>query len=326
MVPAGEAAANVFTLVVAKDPSDPAYADDPDVKQYIADVGTYGPGVDAKVGNVFTGYNGAFLTVDALTRAAKMDGGLTRANLMNAFWSFNTKSPIAIGGVAKVDGVKDAYIAEYGVMAGVRPDRADVQGGRRRQDRRRGSRRSVRRLTVMSRARSRRGTSPRRIAPRHTRSRVHRHPGCNIKRADRKLRQVDDRRPCSDQRARVNNPPQATRPRAMSGNDEDALVEVPALGDVRQLPRQALRRTDRHGDQLSGRHSLGNRLLPVRVGDVLAGRAERCPSWSPGGPDGDHRPDDRQFPGDRSSNGSRPRMLNHSRNGRRADTVDRSSN
>jgi len=117
MVPAGDAAANVFTLVVAKDPSDPAYADDPDVKQYIADVGTYGAGVDAKVGNVFTGYNGAFLTVDALNRAAKMDGGLTRANLMNAFWSFNTNSPIAIGGVAKVDGVKDAYIAEYGVMA-----------------------------------------------------------------------------------------------------------------------------------------------------------------------------------------------------------------
>jgi hypothetical protein len=52
-----------------------------------------------------------------LNRAAKMDGGLTRANLMNAFWSFNTNSPIAIGGVAKVDGVKDAYIAEYGVMA-----------------------------------------------------------------------------------------------------------------------------------------------------------------------------------------------------------------
>jgi len=46
-----------------------------------------------------------------------MDGGLTRANLMNAFWSFNTKTPIAIGGIAKVDGVTDAYISEYGVMA-----------------------------------------------------------------------------------------------------------------------------------------------------------------------------------------------------------------
>ena len=75
MVPAGEAAANVYTLVVAKDPSDPAYADDEGVKQYLADVGTYGQGVDPTVGNVFTGYNAAFLIVDALTRAAEMEGG-----------------------------------------------------------------------------------------------------------------------------------------------------------------------------------------------------------------------------------------------------------
>ncbi|MEP7201174.1 MAG: ABC transporter substrate-binding protein [Ilumatobacteraceae bacterium] len=117
MVPAGEAAANVFTLVVAKDPSDPAYADDAGVKQYLADVGTYGPGIDAKVGNVFTGYNAAFYVVDALTRASKMDGGLTRANLMNGFWSFDLKGPIAIGGIGHVDGVTDAYISEFGVMS-----------------------------------------------------------------------------------------------------------------------------------------------------------------------------------------------------------------
>ena len=36
---------------------------------------------------------------------------------MNAFWSFNLKGPIAIGGIGHVDGIKDAYIAEYGVMA-----------------------------------------------------------------------------------------------------------------------------------------------------------------------------------------------------------------
>jgi ABC-type branched-subunit amino acid transport system substrate-binding protein len=117
MVPAGEAAANVFTLVVAKDPSDPAYADDEGVKQYLADVGQYGPGIDATVGNVFTGYNAGFYVVDALTRAAAMDGGLTRANLMNAFWSFDLKGPIAIGGIGHVDGVTDAYISEFGVMA-----------------------------------------------------------------------------------------------------------------------------------------------------------------------------------------------------------------
>jgi len=117
MVPAGEAAANVYTLVVAKDPSDPSYADDEGVKQYLEDVATYGPGIDSKVGNVFTGYNAAFMTVDALTRAAKMDGGLTRANLMNAFWSYNIVGPIAIGGIAHVDGITDAYISEFGVMS-----------------------------------------------------------------------------------------------------------------------------------------------------------------------------------------------------------------
>lgn len=81
MVPAGEAAANVHTLVVLKDPSDPAFAEDPDVQEYLADVAEYAPDVDPAVGNVATGYNAAFLIVDAATRAAEMEGGLTRANI-----------------------------------------------------------------------------------------------------------------------------------------------------------------------------------------------------------------------------------------------------
>jgi ABC-type branched-subunit amino acid transport system substrate-binding protein len=117
MVPAGEAAANVHTLVQLKDPADPAYADDPDVQQYLADVAEFGAGVDPAIGNVATGYNAAFLITDALTRAAEMEGGLTRANLMNAFWSLNTDQPLTVGGVAKVDGITDAYVAEYGIMA-----------------------------------------------------------------------------------------------------------------------------------------------------------------------------------------------------------------
>jgi branched-chain amino acid transport system substrate-binding protein len=118
MVPAGEAAANVYTLVAIKDASDPAYADDPAVMQYFDDVAKYGPGIDPKVGNVGTGYNAAFLVADALTRAAAMEGGLTRANLMNAFWSYDVTSPLALdGAVAKVDGVTDAYISEFGIMA-----------------------------------------------------------------------------------------------------------------------------------------------------------------------------------------------------------------
>jgi hypothetical protein len=46
-----------------------------------------------------------------------MEGGLTRANMMNAFWSFDIEQPLTVGGVAHVDGIEDAYIAEYGVMA-----------------------------------------------------------------------------------------------------------------------------------------------------------------------------------------------------------------
>lgn len=117
MAPAGEAAANVHTLVVLKDPADPAFADDPAIVQYLEDVATYGDGVDPTIGSVGTGYNAAFLIQDALQRAAEAEGGLTRANLMNAFWSFDFVPPLALGGVASVDGVNDAYISEFGVMA-----------------------------------------------------------------------------------------------------------------------------------------------------------------------------------------------------------------
>ena len=117
MVPAGEAAANVHTIVQLKDPADPAYAEDENVQQYIADVQQYGAGADPTIGNIATGYNAAFVIADALTRAAEAEGGLTRANLMNAFWSLDLEAPLALGGTAKVDGTTDAYVAEYGVMA-----------------------------------------------------------------------------------------------------------------------------------------------------------------------------------------------------------------
>ena len=117
MIPAGEAAANVHTLVVQKDPADPAHAEDPAVQQYLEDVATYGEGLDPNVGNVATGWTVGFLIEDAVNRALEMEGGLTRANLMNAFWSYNIESPLALGGIAHVDGVTDAYINEFGVMA-----------------------------------------------------------------------------------------------------------------------------------------------------------------------------------------------------------------
>jgi branched-chain amino acid transport system substrate-binding protein len=117
MVPAGEAAANVHTLVVAKDPGDPAYADDPGMQEYLADVEQYGEGVDPTIGNVATGWTTGYQIEDAVTRALESEEGLTRASLMNAFWSMDLELPLSLGGVARVDGVTDAYVAEYGVMA-----------------------------------------------------------------------------------------------------------------------------------------------------------------------------------------------------------------
>ena len=65
---------------------------------------------------MLTGYNFAALLIDTLTRAAALDGGLTRANIMNAAWATDFSVPLLIGGSYKVDGITDAYGSEYVVM------------------------------------------------------------------------------------------------------------------------------------------------------------------------------------------------------------------
>jgi branched-chain amino acid transport system substrate-binding protein len=114
VAPAGEAAAEAYTIVYTKDPGDATYADDPAIKAYLADVAQYGNGADGKIGSTATGYTIGYLITENLKRAAAMTGGLTRANLMNAIWSTDTATPLAIGGKAHVDGTTDAYAAEYG--------------------------------------------------------------------------------------------------------------------------------------------------------------------------------------------------------------------
>ena len=114
VAPAGEAAKDVYTIVTQKDPSDPANADDPGMKQYLADVAQYGGGADPKLGNTATGYTIGLLLEDNLKRAAAMEGGLTRANMMNAIWSTNTSLPLSLGGKVQVNGTTDAYGVEYG--------------------------------------------------------------------------------------------------------------------------------------------------------------------------------------------------------------------
>jgi ABC-type branched-subunit amino acid transport system substrate-binding protein len=114
--PVDPAGNGVYILGQQKDPSDPRFADDPAVKQYIADVAKYGGGGDAKNAQLTTGYNIGALTANTLKQAAELEGGLTRANIMNAAWATDFKLPLVLGGTAKANGITDAYIAEYAEM------------------------------------------------------------------------------------------------------------------------------------------------------------------------------------------------------------------
>ena len=114
--PVDPAGNGVYVLGQQKDPSDPQFANDPAMTAYKADVAKYGQGADANNGSILTGYNLAALMVDTLQRAAKLDGGLTRANIMNAAWSTDFAVPLILGGKFHVNGTTDAYGSEYAVM------------------------------------------------------------------------------------------------------------------------------------------------------------------------------------------------------------------
>ena len=114
--PVDPAGNGMYIVGLQKDPSDPRFADDPAMKQYMEDVAQYGGGADPKIGSVTSGYNVGAVLVDVLQRAAKLEGGLTRANIMNAVWSTDVASPLAVGGKAHIDGIKDAYPLKFGEM------------------------------------------------------------------------------------------------------------------------------------------------------------------------------------------------------------------
>lgn len=106
--PAGD---GVLVLTSIDDPADPALADDPDVKAFKADVAKYGAGANASDTNIAAGWVQAQTAVAILKAAAKMDGGLTRANVMNAAWNLDIEPPLLFGPV-KLDGNNDAYGVE----------------------------------------------------------------------------------------------------------------------------------------------------------------------------------------------------------------------
>jgi branched-chain amino acid transport system substrate-binding protein len=111
--PAGD---GVYILGQQKDPSDPQFAEDPAMVEYKADMAEFGESLDPNNAQHLTGYNLAALMVDTLERATALEGGLTRANIMNAAWATNFEVPLILGGTFHVDGITDAYGAEYAEM------------------------------------------------------------------------------------------------------------------------------------------------------------------------------------------------------------------
>ena len=108
----GPAADGALALSINKNST---ATDDPEIKQFAADIAEYGDG--AKVDDdTLTGYRLADLFVKNAQAAAKLDGGLTRANLMNAAWELDDSWFAAWGGQARVDGVEDSYVLETGQM------------------------------------------------------------------------------------------------------------------------------------------------------------------------------------------------------------------
>jgi ABC-type branched-subunit amino acid transport system substrate-binding protein len=106
--PAGD---GVQVLTSVDDVSDPALADDPDVKAFKADLAKYAPSANANDTNVAAGWIQGLTAIEILKNAAESGDGLTRASTMNAAWSLDYDAPLLFGPV-KLDGTKDAYGVE----------------------------------------------------------------------------------------------------------------------------------------------------------------------------------------------------------------------
>lgn len=116
--PAGEAADGALQIQSFKDPADPAFADDAEVQEYIANVAEYGEsGIDPLNGFVSAGWRNAAALVHLLGVAAESEDGLTRVSLANAHWNIDFVPPLAQDGVVmRMAGTADAYPVESGTM------------------------------------------------------------------------------------------------------------------------------------------------------------------------------------------------------------------
>jgi branched-chain amino acid transport system substrate-binding protein len=96
--PAGDAADGQQIMVWLKDPGNPIYADDPDVKQYLADLEAQGNKLPLNNYTV-NGWVVGDLMVDAFTKAAASPEGLSRLGIMNAARTQSYHPPMFIDGI-----------------------------------------------------------------------------------------------------------------------------------------------------------------------------------------------------------------------------------
>ena len=90
---------------------DPVWADDPKMIEVERILNEYGD-VTCADGSYSTGILYGELVVDSLRRAAAMDGGLNRVNLMAAVWNTDATNDTFLGGTYALDGANDAYVTE----------------------------------------------------------------------------------------------------------------------------------------------------------------------------------------------------------------------
>ncbi|GAB2829876.1 ABC transporter substrate-binding protein [Actinocorallia aurea] len=96
--PAGDAADGQQVMVWLKDPANPIYAEDAGVKQYLADAAAHG--VKAPLNNyTVNGWAIGDLMVDAFTKAAASDDGLSRLGIIKVARTQTYSPPMFIDGI-----------------------------------------------------------------------------------------------------------------------------------------------------------------------------------------------------------------------------------
>lgn len=109
---AGEPANGVYIVGFLKDAGDPQWASDPGIVEYTAQLAASAPDIPPET-QAISGWTGGEATVDVLRRAAELEGGLTRANIMAAARSIDLVPSIGLPGVTfKLDGADDGYMVE----------------------------------------------------------------------------------------------------------------------------------------------------------------------------------------------------------------------